>query len=216
MFDQRYFVEQDPDMITRINEAFPEKVVHPQFIEEGKDANVTLTEKANVTITFISEGAGFKNSFGYYTFDRDENGEPILSSRSENIQIFDNASAKFAGGELVTGDTVHLGLFPAGTNIGFYLIADGFNGGTLTYWSIGAEANPDGLRHTAAVFDLDSQTTFFGFEDLYNGGDKDYNDMLFTVESDPWTAIDRTNYANTDSIYPGKIFSRCQSCCPTC
>jgi MYXO-CTERM domain-containing protein len=43
----------------------------------------------------------------------------------------------------------------------------------------GATANPDGIAH-AAVTDLGGGVTQIEFEDLFNGGDKDYNDVIFT------------------------------------
>ena len=49
-------------------------------------------------------------------------------------------------------------------------------GGVRAYFLFGA-ANPDGFDHLVL---LGNNT--FGFEDLHNGGDLDYNDLIFTVD----------------------------------
>ncbi|MCV6603142.1 MAG: DUF4114 domain-containing protein [Cohaesibacter sp.] len=41
--------------------------------------------------------------------------------------------------------------------------------------------NPDGILHTTGVLKTDKGTITLGFEDLYNGGDRDFDDSVFTV-----------------------------------
>ena len=99
-------------------------------------------------MTFIHEGAGYRNAVGYYTFtegtfydmikaDVDTDNSGIVSleefSRIPGIEIgwvFPNASeVDDHGGILEAGDSYILGngrIFPAGTKIGFFLIADGW------------------------------------------------------------------------------------------
>ncbi len=42
--------------------------------------------------------------------------------------------------------------------------------------------NPDGLAHTVGLLQSDDGKMQIGFEDLYNGGDKDFDDAVFTVD----------------------------------
>lgn len=42
--------------------------------------------------------------------------------------------------------------------------------------------NPDGILHTTGVLKTDKGTITLGFEDLYNGGDRDFDDSVFTVD----------------------------------
>ncbi|WP_417668702.1 DUF4114 domain-containing protein [Roseibium sp.] len=42
--------------------------------------------------------------------------------------------------------------------------------------------NPDNLLHTTGVLKTDAGTLTLGFEDLYNGGDLDFDDSVFTVD----------------------------------
>ncbi len=42
--------------------------------------------------------------------------------------------------------------------------------------------NPDSILHTTGVLKSDAGTITIGFEDLFNGGDKDFDDSVFTVD----------------------------------
>ncbi|WP_029066240.1 DUF4114 domain-containing protein [Labrenzia sp. DG1229] len=42
--------------------------------------------------------------------------------------------------------------------------------------------NPDNLLHTTGVLKTDAGTLTLGFEDLFNGGDRDFDDSVFTVD----------------------------------
>lgn len=44
------------------------------------------------------------------------------------------------------------------------------------------DLNPDSLLHTTGVLKTDAGTITLGFEDLYNGGDLDFDDSVFTVD----------------------------------
>jgi hypothetical protein len=108
-----------------------------------------------------------------------------------------------SGGSLLPGDTVDLGRFRAGTNLGFYLIANGYRPGwTLpgdapadrVLWTLD-ELNTDGARHAVLVQMaemLNGRDAFLlGFEDLpINRADRDYNDLMFVVQASSDAAID--------------------------
>lgn len=42
--------------------------------------------------------------------------------------------------------------------------------------------NPDGILHTVGLLNTDAGEITLGFEDLYNGGDRDFDDSIFTVD----------------------------------
>jgi serralysin len=44
------------------------------------------------------------------------------------------------------------------------------------------QLNPDGIAHTVGLADSDAGLIILGFEDLYNGGDKDFDDSVFSVD----------------------------------
>jgi hypothetical protein len=178
--------------LNRIQELLPEtKTLNPAFVNSSIDPNIKLLKDASISITFIDEGAGYKNSFGYFLYDREieDNGKVEIEIESMKT-IFANASEVGGGGSLKPGDTIDLGKFEAGTNIGFWLKADGYNSKSgYTYYTIDS-LNPDGYRHVAMIADVMSSRLVLGVEDLYNLGDKDYNDIVFTFTATPFSAID--------------------------
>lgn len=56
-----------------------------------------------------------------------------------------------------------------------YHTAAGVNNGNY-------QLNPDGIAHTVGIADSDAGLVTLGFEDLYNGGDKDFDDSVFSVD----------------------------------
>ena len=79
-----------------------------------------------------------------------------------------------------SGDFVNMGNFSANTQLNFFLIANGANGGTNKYST--NHINPDRLIHAVAFTLPNTPYLLIGFEDLYGGGDRDYNDILFTLD----------------------------------
>ena len=53
----------------------------------------------------------------------------------------------------------------------------------------GAANNADGFQHMIALFPDNSQYIIIGFEDMYGGGDKDCNDLMFVVDIGPMNAL---------------------------
>lgn len=76
-----------------------------------------------------------------------------------------------------SGTTVNLGMFTAGDELVFsaYVQNTGY-----TYFTGPGSRNPDGVVH-AAITDLGNGDYLIGFEDLFGGGDKDYDDVNIIV-----------------------------------
>lgn len=73
--------------------------------------------------------------------------------------------------------TVDLGSFAPGTSIEF-----GIDNGQGQFFKTGAaSSNPDHIEH--ATVDRSTDSTAIGFEDLYGGGDRDFNDAILRVRS---------------------------------
>ena len=138
-----------PDMLPETSQ------VNVDFLDPMYSPLITLSEPASVSITFVHEGAGYRNSMGYFLFDAalldvtkstidtdssgvvdiDEltaiTGDEPDSLISKVGLLFDNASMLNAGGNLVAGTTVDLAggdTIPADTVIGFFLIQNGYRG----------------------------------------------------------------------------------------
>jgi cysteine-rich repeat protein len=175
--------EVDEVLEAEVATNFPEKVeINPDLINLDRDPNLHFSQDANVTITFIDEGAGYKNTFGYFVYqDQNLNGQISKDEIIAECVIFASSSKKGSGGQLQAGDTVDLGSFPKGVSLGFYLVADGYNKAIDTYYTID-NFNKGHRPHIAMLLTKDSQNIILGLEDQ-DLGDRDYNDVLFRVSS---------------------------------
>jgi len=179
-----YNVNISTEQTNKIESLLPEYGgLNPEFISNSIDPNIHLLADAEISITFIDEGAGFQNSFGYYAYDNDN---MILYEQT----VFSNASKFGSSGSLFPGDTVSLGTHPINSNIGFWLIANGYKESNGHKYYSQDHLNSDGLRHMAIIYDSERQQLILGFEDTYYLGDKDYNDVIFTSTVHPFSALD--------------------------
>ncbi|MGQ9698756.1 MAG: DUF4114 domain-containing protein [Armatimonadota bacterium] len=104
----------------------------------------------------------------------------------------DSPASMYIGTNL-TGpfDPVFLGAFPAGQELVFkaYVPPQTVNGtpaGPWTFYTGPAPRNPDGLAHAKLTYLNPSRAVgIFEFEDWWGGGDRDYNDLVFRVTSQP-------------------------------
>ena len=216
-----------PLRLTNINDQLDEFLLDGFYalVPEGQRVDPTLLENtfnnigvkddfegtATVKVAFLNEGAGYKNSLGYFIYE--SNNPPTSSTIAdvEHVLIFPNSSRARSGGELVQGDQVDLKItLPAGYSIGFFIASNNWNGwygGQKNNFQFGQPfytlpaLNPNvGLgnkyhvlfRDTLSGSDDINDIGFFayGFEDIRTDmGDKDFNDLIFNVEVTPLAAI---------------------------
>ncbi len=209
------------EMLTDINATLPENIAapssHPQYFAAANEHNLVINDACNVWVTFVSEGAGYRNVLGYYTYKKGS--PPVNPAGIDSIHIiFPNVSFNNSGGGLTSGNKVHLGTFAPGTEIGWVLIADGFRNGTITNgnWmlysdmSLNPEVATDKKQHTILCNDIGRGKFLLGFEDQRRDGstDNDFNDALFYVTADPISAVATENipipnYTSTDTDKDG-------------
>jgi len=148
-------------------------------------SNLYLATESDVRVYFVGEGAGYHNTLGFNVDGGGiSSGDPLLifpdaTSSDSYLGDVSNTGVRSASAPLLPGDFVDLGNFEAGTQLDFFLIANGANGGTNVF-STDTSVNPDGINHVYAL--ADSPYLLIGFEDLYGGGDLDFNDLLFVVD----------------------------------
>lgn len=130
----------------------------------------------DVLVTFVSNGAGFAS-------------ELFLDG-----PLGDERGALFNNWTTEIGTSVNLGSFATGTELIFKLLVK--QTGDMFYTGFG-DRNADGIGH-AAVESGEGQV-LVGFEDLFGGGDFDYNDLVFAFTSvvftdapEPGTGTDTT------------------------
>lgn len=179
-------------------ESFPVPTFNPKYIADGIDSDLKLYDQADVWVTFVAEGAGYKNVLGFYTYSLD-NPPKKAPGTSDVTIIFPNVSAAGSGGGLVAGDQVYIGNFPKNTGIGWVLYANGYNGKVTTgLWTLFSDPdfNPESKasqrRHNVLLKDTESDKIVLTFEDIrrdYSSCDQDFNDAIFYVTANPQTAI---------------------------
>jgi len=179
-----------PSLQTFINENLGERQSLENISAYAVNPEVLrLNTDSDVRVYFVGEGAGYHNSLGFNTNGGGISDDTALvfpdgSSRNSYFNQGDEAYSNYLRSEsnpLLPGDYVDLGVYDAGTSMDFLLIANGANGGT-DVWSTAEGYNIDGIQH-AVAFGVDgSPYLLMGFEDLYGGGDMDYNDLVFAVD----------------------------------
>ncbi|KXF83512.1 DUF4114 domain-containing protein [Enterovibrio coralii] len=140
----------DASILQTVDESLPEaRNVNADFLNPAYDPYLTLSEDASVSVTFLDEGAGYRNSLGYFSFgantfdglskgdiDTDSSGYVSLSELQavDGVSagfLFPNASNYGQGGVLLAGDTVDVAggsELTAGTSLGFFLNQNAWKG----------------------------------------------------------------------------------------
>ncbi|HVX49397.1 MAG TPA: LruC domain-containing protein [Chitinophagaceae bacterium] len=201
----KYLVTPDvisSTLLSYINASLPEGIplttTHPQYLTDAATGTVNVTEKSDVWITFVSEGAGYANSLGYYTYPT--NNPPQSPSDISTVYVaLPNASLYGSGGTMRSGDKIKLGTFDAGTSIGFVLFQDAWesnssiNTSATKFYSdtkLNPEDNSSYKKHSVLLYDGTDELYLVGFEDLQRpDGDNDFNDIVFYATSNPVTGI---------------------------
>ncbi len=201
------------DLLTSLTNSLPESVNLPKsknggaYLNSDAVSNIILTKTADVWITFVYEGAGYRNSFGYYKYATN-NPPKTVADITDITFVFANASLGGSGGGLISGNKVYLGRIGADTTIGFVLYADAFNGSNPVkttnpaYFSdayLNPETNVTLKKHTVLIDYTDPKTNadsyLVGFEDInrsLSNCDQDFNDCVFYATANPVEAVNRT------------------------
>lgn len=200
----------DPAFLADINNSFPESVdINPAYLDPSNEYDFKLTEACDVWVTFVSEGASYRNTLGYYTYDL--NNPPLSPADIDSgMIIFPNVSAAGSSGGLNTGNKVYLGQFPGGTGIGFFIKSNAFSNGVVgnglfTYYSNPAfnpETAVNKKKHSVVVVDFARDLFLMGFEDLKRdqSSDEDFNDALFLVKANPIENVETDDFPVPDYI----------------
>lgn len=175
-----------PTLYPRILELFPEhsKNSREVLFSDTVQKHVVLTKESEVYVTYISEGAGFRNTFGWYSYNKST--PPSSASQLELHVLFPDVSNTV----LSPGDRLKIkeGKFQAGTVIGFFLIVGGWDEGTIDYSKpkiyTDQKFNPNQTQQHILFEEKTCGDIVLAFEDLAGDpatSDQDYNDILFTV-----------------------------------
>ncbi len=200
----------EAEMLDNLNASLPEaedvRDHHPEYLMTNASTNIVIEKRADVWITFIHEGAGYRNSIGFYTYPTSN--PPNSVNDISNVKFFfANASLDGSDGTLVSGNKVKLGNFNPGTSIGFVIFANAWDGTKVdtnsdAFFS-NDKLNPEGTadlrRHTVLLRYKDRYV--IGFDDINRegGSDHDFNDVMIYASANPSDAISNTNVQQIDT-----------------
>jgi len=161
---------------------------NPTLLTTKAIADIAITTQSDVTITFVSQGGGFTNTFAFYTYPTNQPPASTVDIKSITY-VFPNAGVNST---LQRGDKVKIGRFNAGTSIGFVLLQKAWDPITQMIKSkavhfcsndiLNPEVDP-GLKKHAVLIDYPAEKkVLIGFEDLDRTDakcDHDFNDVVF-------------------------------------
>lgn len=151
-----------------------------------------LKHDHDVSVFFINEGASYRNQLAY---------EATGTTNRSGLLFKDISSAEaignWGGDALNLGDGVNIGKVSGGTQLDFWLRADGLNrGSNASIFGTQTASNLDKLQHVVAY--AYKNYIMLGFEDLYGGlyasgidsntgkynesSDRDFNDVVMVVD----------------------------------
>lgn len=180
------------DLLTYVKNTLPNGVnlnnTHPELLSNGAIADIAITKKTELHMTFVSGVTGASDAIGIYTYPT--NHPPATATDIQKITIiFANAGN---GTTLTAGDKVNIGVFEAGTSIGFVLLQNGWNSLTKSvdynvvhFCSndiLNPETSPNLKKHAVLINYPVESKLLIGFEDLDRtdkAADSDFNDVVF-------------------------------------
>ena len=203
-----------PALLADINASLPESspltATHPQYLTSNASATIHLGKECDVWVTFVHEGASYKNVLGFYSYAAG-NAPASANDIPRKTIIFPNVSYPYSGGNLSSGSKVYLGRFNADTNIDWFLVADGFKDANRintspVYYSddnFNPESSPDKKKHVVVLYDTQRDLALLSFEDVNREtgrSDNDFNDAIFYVTANPVDAIDKAQYVDRGQV----------------
>ncbi|MBN3922570.1 DUF4114 domain-containing protein [Nostoc sp. NMS4] len=172
-----------------------ESVAIPNSGQFQLDPNkLNLKYDHDVSVYFINEGAAYRNQLAFNS----------TGTTNKSGLLFNDISCQgngcvgsWGGNALKLGDGVKVGNITAGSQLDFWLRADGLNRGkSANIFGTDTASNADGLQHTVAY--AYNNYILLAFEDLYGGlhasgvdsatgksnenSDRDFNDVVVVLD----------------------------------
>lgn len=204
-------------LLADLNASLPESTdvssVHPDYMGSAAVTTVNMVKKSDIYITFLHEGADFKNSLAYYIYNTNTPPQSVSDIKNATY-VFPNASTGGLLNALYTGDRVKIEDVPEGKSIGFILLQNAWKANQgpkkgkddyshlhgvktdvqkfYSHTAFNPESTASKKKHTVMLYDDESKVFLMGFEDLNrqssssNGGattDNDFNDLVILISS---------------------------------
>lgn len=182
------------DIYKKIKTEMNKKLLGKKLVGEDDEIisspDIKLSKDAQITVSFLTEQAGYKNAIGIVIYDDD----PQNIEEIQTIEVFENASKGGGGGSLKYGDSKFMGDVALGKNIGVYIDSNGFqNPNAKRFYSI-TSLNSDNEDHMAMYKTYNDENDdeivyVIGIEDIDGGGDSDYNDVIILIKVEAADAV---------------------------
>lgn len=182
-------IEVDTQFVNFVNQQLPEyDNSNLRYTDNAFDDYLTFTEAGTLNVSYVTEGAGFRNQIGWFLYDNAYDSGTKLEDLTYGTLFQD-----FSSDKLAIGDTTSVS-FSSGDNVGFWLAANGYNNNNSgNIWYSVDSMNKDG-NHTAQFMVED--TLVWSFEDLpIASGDRDFNDAVFVMTATPPNAFGTVDIA---------------------
>ena len=181
-------------MLKYIKDMLPEKQdirkTYPDLLNTNTAADIRITERSDVYITFVSTVTAFRNAIAFYTYPTGM--PPKTAAGIKKITyLFPSAGV---GTKLKAGDKLKLGTFRPGTSIGLVLMKSAFepgtgalNNGAVQYFyndALNPEADPKLKKHVVLLNYSPENKELIGFENTNRATsecDHDFNDAVLYV-----------------------------------
>jgi hypothetical protein len=174
-------------MNSNIQEGVDLRTTHPELLSSTAIADIRITKPSDVSVTFVSQGAGKANAVAFYTYPT-ANPPASASDIKQIVYIFPNAGK---GTTLKSGDKVNIGHFDVGTSIGFVLMQGAWDPTTKTLNNsavhfcsndvLNPEVDPNLKKHAVLMSYPAESKVLVGFEDFDRTEkhcDHDFNDVV--------------------------------------
>lgn len=179
------------NLSTYLTTTLPERTdlrkTNPALLTTKSIADIAMTQKSDVSITFVSQGTGVTDALGFYTYPTGN--APTSAADIKTITYIFPLVGN--GTTLQPGDKVKIGTFPVGTSIGFVLMQNGWNPTTKTLDNnavhfcsndaLNPEVDPNLKKHAVLINYTPENKVLIGFEDLDRTSpqcDHDFNDVI--------------------------------------
>lgn len=179
------------NLLSFLNSTLPEHIdlrtTHPELLTSSAIADIKITQKSEVSITFLKQGTGISDALGFYTYPT--NSPPASAADIKTITyIFPSAGLN---SPLQPGDKVNIGTFDAGTSVGFVLMQNGWSptaksvvNDAVHFCStdvLNPETDPNLKKHAVLINYTPENKVLIGFEDFDRSDprcDHDFNDVV--------------------------------------
>lgn len=174
--------------------------VNENYFSADFTNSLVFNQDGELWLTFAHEGAGYRNSVGYFTFDPEDPPTSVDQLEVRTV-AFPNASYRRSGGSLKSGDRVYLGKFEKGTGVGWFLVPNGYDTrnrivkeSRATRYSIdelNTFTDDEYRQHMLMLTNNDEEYFVLGIEDLNRpSGDNDFDDVVMIVDANPWGSVE--------------------------